>query len=159
MTHTNNDLTTSQRLLQFGMVLFFLGLVTGFMMPVFANPRMGLASHLEGVMNGLFLVSLGLIWTRLQLTVLLKRLVIVLVVFGTFSNWLATLLAALWGAGSMMSIAANGMTGSQWQESLISGLLLSLSAAMLVVVALLIYGLRPAYRHQASTRLATDNTP
>jgi hydroxylaminobenzene mutase len=41
-----------------GMLLFLLGLLTGFVEQRFANVRMGLAAHLEGVMNGTFLVAL-----------------------------------------------------------------------------------------------------
>lgn len=51
---------TGRRLLQAGILLFLLGLLTGFLVPFTANPRMGLSSHLEGVMNGMFLVGLGL---------------------------------------------------------------------------------------------------
>ena len=39
-------------LLQLGILLFLIGLLTGFVIPKLANPRMGLASHLEGVLNG-----------------------------------------------------------------------------------------------------------
>lgn len=48
---------------------FFLGLLTGFVIPVMRNPRMGLASHLEAVMNGMFLILLGLLWHKLRLSV------------------------------------------------------------------------------------------
>ena len=47
------------RLLQLGVTLFLLGLLVGFAVQSLANPRMGLASHIEGVMNGLFLMALG----------------------------------------------------------------------------------------------------
>ena len=46
--------------LRYGILLFFLGLVTGLVVPMLANPRMGLSSHLEGLMNGMFLIILGL---------------------------------------------------------------------------------------------------
>jgi hydroxylaminobenzene mutase len=48
---------TKRRLLWHGMFLFLLGLLTGFVEQKFNNPRMGLAAHLEGVMNGTFLVA------------------------------------------------------------------------------------------------------
>jgi len=47
-----------RRLLWNGMFLFLLGLLTGFIEPKFSNPRMGLAAHLEGVMNGTLIVSM-----------------------------------------------------------------------------------------------------
>ena len=40
-----------RRLMWHGMCLFLLGLFTGFAEQQFANARMGLAAHLEGVMN------------------------------------------------------------------------------------------------------------
>jgi len=38
-----------RRLIWHGMFLFFLGLLTGLVEETFHNPRMGLASHLQGV--------------------------------------------------------------------------------------------------------------
>jgi len=49
------------------MFLFLLGLFTGFVEQRFANVRMGLAAHLEGVMNGTFLIALGAIWIEVRL--------------------------------------------------------------------------------------------
>jgi (hydroxyamino)benzene mutase len=95
------------RLLQFGVLLFLVGLLTGFVIPALANPRMALASHLEGIMNGLFLIALGLIWPRLVLGRGALGAIYGFALYGTFVNWAATLLAAIWGAGApMMPIAA-----------------------------------------------------
>jgi len=63
----NNHFTTQRTgrcLVRYGVLLFLLGLLTGLIVQKLANPRMGLSSHLEGVMNGTFLVVLGLIWPR-----------------------------------------------------------------------------------------------
>ena len=49
-------------LFKLGLVLFLLGLLTGFAIPALKNPRMALSSHLEAVLNGMFLVLLGLLW-------------------------------------------------------------------------------------------------
>ena len=54
----------NRRLMFHGMLLFIVGLLTGFAEQHFANVRMGLAAHLEGLMNGIFLLALGAIWTR-----------------------------------------------------------------------------------------------
>jgi hypothetical protein len=50
---------TKRRSLWHGMFLFLTGLPTGLVEQRFNNPRMGLAAHLEGVMNGVFRVALG----------------------------------------------------------------------------------------------------
>lgn len=57
-----------RRLIWHGIFLFFLGLLTGFLVNrAFTNPRMGLSAHLEGVMNGTFLAVLGAVWGELRL--------------------------------------------------------------------------------------------
>lgn len=58
----------SDRVIFYGVLLFLLGLVVGLFIPLMANPRMGLSSHLEGVMNGMFLILLGLIWGKVTLS-------------------------------------------------------------------------------------------
>src|SRR5215831_249767 len=57
----------NRRIMWHGMFLFLLGLLTGFVEQRFANIRMGLAAHLEGVMNGIFLLALGTAWTEVRL--------------------------------------------------------------------------------------------
>lgn len=131
------------RLLQFGVLLFLVGLLTGFVIPALSNPRMGLASHLEGLMNGLFLIALGLIWPRLVLGRGALGAIYGFALYGTFVNWAATLLAAIWGAGApMMPIAAGPRTGSAMQESVLMIMLITLSVAMVVVCGLVLVGLR-----------------
>lgn len=131
----------AHRLLQLGIVLFLLGLLAGLAGPALANPRMGLATHLEGVMNGLFLVALGLVWPRLSLSPRLQTATFWLAVYGTFANLAATFLAAVSGAGAMMPIAG-GRPGDATQEAVISGLLVSLALADIAVCLLVLAGLR-----------------
>ena len=128
-------------LLQLGVLLFLIGLLTGLMVPRFANPRMGLASHLEGVLNGMFLIALGLLWHRLNLSNAWLVITFWLAVYGTFANWLATLLAAYWGAGKLMPIAAMSHQGSSVQEGAIRVLLTTLSVAMIAACVIVIVGL------------------
>lgn len=133
---------TGHRLIQLGMLLFLAGLLTGFAIPLMENPRVGLSSHLEGVLNGLFLLVLGFVWPRLELSGWKSRITAVLAVFGTFANWLATLLAGIWGAGAMMPIAAGDHAGTPLQESVVAALLVSLSLAMLATCVIVIWALR-----------------
>lgn len=142
MTDRALDPILGHRLLQFGIFLFLMGLLTGFVVPMLANPRMGLSSHLEGVMNGIFLVLLGPVWPKLSLSRFALTTVFWLALYGTFTNWTATLLAAFWGAGASMPIAAIGHQGSPMQEAIIDFLLFSLSFAMVVVCVLVLWGLQ-----------------
>lgn len=128
-------------LLALGAILFLLGLLTGLVIPALASSRIGLASHLEGVMNGTFLLVLGAIWHRVRLPGGLEGVCFWLLVYGTFANWLFTLLAGVFGAGGMMPIAGGGATAEPWQEGLVRFGLVTLSFAMVAGCGLLVWGL------------------
>ena len=57
----SNQYKMGQKLVRLGLILFLLGLITGLLIPVLENPRMGLSSHLEGTLNGMLLILFGLI--------------------------------------------------------------------------------------------------
>ena len=86
-----------------GLVLFLLGLLTGFAVPALKNPRMALSSHLEAVLNGMFLVLLGLLWPHIHLPYAWGVTAVGLIVYAAYTNWLASLLAAAWGAGRRLA--------------------------------------------------------
>jgi hydroxylaminobenzene mutase len=124
-----------------GLALFLLGLFTGFAVPGMKNPRMGLASHVEAHMNGMFLVLLGLLWPFVQLSATWETVAVALLVYGAYANWFATLIAAVWGAGGrMMQIAASEHIGSAAKEGIIKFLLISLSIADVIGVGLVLFG-------------------
>ena len=83
-------------LFKLGLILFVIGLLTGFAIPALKNPRMGLTSHLEGVLNGMFLALVGLLWPHVHLPHAWGVTAVVLIVYSAFANWLGTLLAAAW---------------------------------------------------------------
>jgi (hydroxyamino)benzene mutase len=130
----------SDKLLFYGILLFFLGLVVGLAIPAMANARMGLSTHLEGVINGIFLVVLGLIWHRLALSDKWLAITYWLTLYGAFANFFAVLIAAITGAGKMMPLAG-GQEGAPALEVIISFLLISLALAMLLVCVLILKGL------------------
>lgn len=70
-----------------------------------ANPRMGLSAHIEGVMNGMFQIIAGVIWPKLILSNGWLKGSYLLLIYSTFANVLAVLIAAIAGAGKMMPIA------------------------------------------------------
>jgi (hydroxyamino)benzene mutase len=127
--------------MQLGILLFLLGLLTGLVGPKLKNPRMGLASHLEGVMNGMFLIILGLIWPRLGLSHGWLVATFWLIVYAAFANWLATLLAAAWAAGTLMPIAAASRRAAPGKERVIGFLLVSLALCVIVACVIILAGL------------------
>ena len=132
-----------RRLLRYGIVLFLLGLATGRLVESVPLPRMGLSSHLQGVMNGTFLVVLGLVWPQLRLYALLLRAAYWLALVGTYLNWAVTLAAAAWGAGgTTMPLAAGDHLGTPDQELTLLIGLRALNVAMFASCFLVLWGLR-----------------
>ena len=129
-------------LMQLGALLFLIGLLIGFCAPQMASPRMALSSHLEGVMNGPFLIVAGLIWERMHLRPLSKATLFYLAVYGAYANVLATFLAAYWPAGATMPIAYQTPAGTEAQEMVVLSLLFSCAFAMVVATLQIIWGLR-----------------
>ena len=130
-----------QRLVIAGVLLFLVGLLTGFVIPLMENPRVGLSSHLEGVLNGVFLLALAAVWRRIGLHGYRHHAALWLAIFAAFANWLATFLAGIWGTGAMMPIAASGHTSTAIHETIVSVLLMSLSLAMVAACALMLWAL------------------
>lgn len=122
--------------------MFLLGLLTGFVVPNLKNPRMALSSHLEAVLNGMFLVLLGLLWPHIHLPNAWAVTAVVLIVYAAYANWIASLLAAIWGAGRKLAPIATGIhEASAAKEAVVSLLLVSLSVAIVVGVGIVIAGL------------------
>jgi hydroxylaminobenzene mutase len=131
----------ANQLIILGVLLFLLGLIVGLFVPIFANPRMGLSSHIEGVLNGMLLILIGLVWSRLELSGRWLSITFWLAVYGTFANWLGILIAAIFDAGKMLTVAADGKEGSPVVEGIVNFSLISLSVAMIMVSIIILIGL------------------
>jgi hydroxylaminobenzene mutase len=139
----NEDMESIGRRLMFhGMVLFLLGLGTGFAEQHFANVRMGLAAHLEGLMNGIFLIALGGIWHEVRLPSPAAPVVFWITLYGTYGNWLFTTLAAVFGTAALSPITGAGHSGLPWQESLVTIGFLTVGITMVLSSAVGLWGLR-----------------
>ena len=133
---------TNRRLMWHGMFLFLLGLLTGFVEQRFTNVRMGLAAHLEGVMNGTFLVALGAIWPEVRLPGAVKATAFWTALYGTYVNWFVTTLAAIFGTSALSPLTAAGHSGRPWQETLVTAGFMSVGVAIVASSLLLLWGLR-----------------
>ena len=133
---------TNRRLMFHGMCLFMLGLLTGFAEQHFTNVRMGLAAHLEGLMNGTFLVALGAIWTHVKLSPPADTVAYWTVLYGTYVNWFMTMLAAVFGTAALSPITGVGHQGQPWQETLVTAGFMSVGIAIVTASALILWGLR-----------------
>ena len=133
---------SNRRLMWHGMFLFLLGLLTGFVEQRFTNVRMGLAAHLEGVMNGTFLVALGAIWAEVRLPPAAKATAYWTALYGTYANWLVTTLAAIFGTAALSPLTAAGRSGEPWQESLVTAGFISVGVVIVAPSLLVLWGLR-----------------
>jgi hydroxylaminobenzene mutase len=124
------------------MLLFVLGLATGLFEGKLKNPRMGLAAHLEGLMNGTFLLALGAAWQDVRLSRRMARAAFGTALYGAYANWASTTFAAVFGTAAMTPLAAGAFRGQPWQELLVAFGLVSVALAMLVSSALLLWSFR-----------------
>ena len=143
MTTSGSLSRQGHRLLQLGMLLFLFALLIGLAVPRFAVPRLGLSAHLLGLMQGIFLMALGLVWPRLRFTRVVARFGFVLAVYGCVVAWIANLSAAILGVGSsILPIAAGSAHGSPLQEKMITVALRSAGASLIGAALLVLWGLR-----------------
>jgi (hydroxyamino)benzene mutase len=133
---------SKRRMLWHGMFLFLLGLLTGFVEQKFSNPRMGLAAHLEGVMNGIFLIALGAAWSEVRLSPRWKAAAYWGALYGTYANWAVTTLAAIFGTAALSPITGAGHSGQPWQETLVTVGFVSVGVVIVATSIVVLWGLR-----------------
>jgi len=134
--------TANRRLMWHGMLLFLLGLLTGFAEPHFTNVRMGLAAHLEGVMNGILLLALGAAWPHLRLGLTARAVAFWTALYSAYANWFFTTLAGIFGTGTLSPITAPGLKAQAWQEGLVTAGLMSVGIVVVVSALVFLWGLR-----------------
>ena len=131
-----------RRLLWHGMALFLIGLFTGLAEQHFANIRMALAAHLEGVLNGTFLLAVGAIWSEVRLSSRAGAVAYWTLIGGTYGNWAVTTIAAIFGTATLSPITGAGLGAARWQEALVTVGFVMIGLAIISASALLMWGLR-----------------
>lgn len=132
-------------LLRAGIALFLAAALLGLAISHFTVPRLALSGHLIALLQGIFLVVLGLLWPRLSLTPIQASLAFWLLIYQAVAAPVANLLAAAWAAGnSIVPMAAGAAHGSAAQEAVINIGLRSAGAALIVGLLLILWSLRRA---------------
>ena len=133
----------SHALIVVGLALFLVALLIGVAIPRFSIPRLALSAHLIGVLQGIFLIVMGLLWPRLAFGPGTGRVAFWLLIYGCFAAWAANLAGAVIGAGSgIVPIAAGGAQGSAGEELFLMVLLRSAGLALIAALALVLWGAR-----------------
>ena len=130
----------TDRLIMHGFILIFLALVTGFVIPQTASPRLALSAHTIGLLSGILLLAVAGIWGKLCLSERQLRITYWGWVYSGYANWGGILFGAMTGAGRMTPLASNGATGADLPEMLVGFLLISLSLAAFIAAGLSILG-------------------
>lgn len=132
-------------LLRAGIALVLAAALMGLAVSHFTVPRLALSAHLIALLQGIFLVVLGLIWPKLVLTKVQAGIAFGLLTYQAVAAPLSNLFAAAWGAGnSIVPMAAGVAHGSTGQEAIINIGLRSAGAALIVGLLLVLWGLRGA---------------
>ncbi len=129
-----------RRLMWHGVFLFLVGLLTGLAEQHFTNVRMGLAAHLEGVLNGILLIALGAIWSAVRLPTNGRTIAFWLVLYGSYANWAFTTLAAVFGTAALSPLTAAGHSGQPWQETLVTAGFTSVGVTMIASSVMILLG-------------------
>ncbi|MEO7773606.1 MAG: hydrogenase [Steroidobacteraceae bacterium] len=135
----------SHQLTLIGVGLLLVAVLVGVIVSYLAVPRLALSAHLVGILQGILLLVLGLLWDRLNLTRAQSALAFWLAVYQAAAAFLSNLLAAVLGAGnSVIPMAAGAAHGTTVQETIITVGLRSAGAALIIFLLLLLWGLRRA---------------
>jgi hydroxylaminobenzene mutase len=123
-----------------GVLLFALGLATGFAIPAFRNSRIGLSAHLTGVQSGTFLIALGLMWSKIALWPSVSNLIGHAIWISLYTIYGSLVLAAAFGAGRDLPIAGGGISTTRAKQMSVTALMGSGSLAVLAAIAALLIG-------------------
>lgn len=129
-------------LLRSGFLLILIALLGGFLLPMMAIPRLGLAAHTVGIISGILLLVLGAIWQQFTLSDSKLAVMKWSWIYVGYANWLGNLIAGFMGAGRMTPLASGGAVGSQLAEAIEAFFLGSVGLVSLLAVVLSLAGLR-----------------
>jgi hydroxylaminobenzene mutase len=131
-----------RRVLWHGTVLVVLGLATGGFLQSFANPRLALAAHMGGLMNGTLVMVVGAFWTELAISATPARVLLWSLVYSGYVNWLGLVVAAVFGTAHTTPLLGDGGPAAPWQEGLVAFCLVSGAIVTLAAFGLVLFGLR-----------------
>jgi hydroxylaminobenzene mutase len=122
-----------------GALLFLLGLLTGFGIPMFRSPRIGVSAHLDAIESGLGLIVFGLLIPHLTISLGWASLIADTMWISLYLGWLGLLFGAVYGTGRTIPIAGAGVSAEPWQENFARALTsLGFTGALVAIVALLV---------------------
>ena len=121
-----------------GALLFLLGLLTGFGIPKFRSPRIGLSAHLDAIESGLGLIAFGLLLLHLRISIGWASLIAHTMWISLYLLWLGLVVGAVFGTGRSIPMAGAGLVAKPWQENAAATLISAGSIGSVVAIAALL---------------------
>lgn len=134
-------------LVRAGFLLFLLAMLGGLGVQFVLNPRMALSTHVIGLLEGLMLVALGLVWAALRFSAARAKLVRGFFLYGAYAAWVVGWLGAIWGTSRFTPIAGAGFHASPAKELVVAVIFVSLALAHIVG---LLFVVRALFRRDAT---------
>jgi hydroxylaminobenzene mutase len=122
--------------------MVLIGLGTGGFLGSFASPRLGLAAHVGGIMNGTLVMVVGAFWAELAISGRLAPVLFWSLLYSGYLNWLGLVLAAAFGTARTTSLLGDGQPGTPWQEGVVAFCLVSGAIVTLAAFTMILIGLR-----------------
>ena len=151
----------AQRLMFNGFVVFLLGLVIGFFsyIGMLWSGQLGVIAHLEGLLNGMFLAILGLIWGRMVLSERQQRFTYWLAIGSVYLNYGQAAWFAKFGRYRATTLfPANRTPFSVLETMVLDGALLFLTLGFITCAVMILWGLRRGLSAQRAVPL-TNRVP
>ena len=130
-----------RNLVKHGLILIFLSLLTGLIIPATEAPRLALSAHTIAMISGVLLLALSAVWNRVVLSKGQEALAYWSWIYSSYANWFAILFGAVAGTGRLTPLASRGVEAHDSAEVFVAFLLISLSASALLAAGLSIWGL------------------
>ncbi len=121
-----------------GVLLFLLGLATGFAIPAMRAPRLGLSAHLASTQSGIALIAFAFLWPKLSFWHGWSAPLAHTIWVSFYVLWIGLVLAGAWGTGRSLPIAGAGYTAQPWQERTAITLIGVASLAVFAAIALVL---------------------
>lgn len=131
-----------RRLLWHGICLCTIGFIAGLFIPLYVNPRAGLATHLLGITEGLFLAVVGLCYPQLKLPLGLAKANFWMLVISAYVGIAGEFSGAIFGLTRVFIITAKGLPEANLlMETIVEISIKGISALVILSCLITLFGL------------------
>ena len=150
----------AQKMMFHGILVFMIGLITGFFLysGLMRNPQIGVITHLEGVLNGMFLVILGLIWHRMKMTDKLQKRFVMIAIACVYINYFQALWGAVLGRSRATTLFPADRVPFPAETFILNVFLLSMSFGLIWCCIMVMIGLKRGLAGVQKAALARPET-